>query len=177
MMLRRLMPPRLLRKAELPESDRDSSAGSGPPPNSAVVRAARTSNLQRPLPLKVDVLQLILSDDEFRSSFIAFLRAHHAAEGLEFWESVQKRMVEKSSKKLVALAKTIIETHILEGADREIHLSSALRTSIAKAYGSKSTKDLARADFFTGALNELINDLKQNEHFSEFLNHMLARSS
>ena len=103
-----------------------------------------------------------------RKSFLHFLRAHNSAEGVQFWEAVHARKAETGTKRLFESANDIIRMYIAEEAERQIHLSSAVRRHLLSAYEHNNKSELGRVDLFNAAIGELYKDVKQNPLFGNF---------
>ncbi|CAL0327985.1 unnamed protein product [Lupinus luteus] len=100
----------------------------------------------------------LLLNKRFRQSFMAFADSCLAGESVHFFDEVHElsKIAEGDCVRRIYMARHIIEKYIVAGAAMEVNISHRSRQEIL------TTSDLARADLFHNALNEIIQLLKMN---------------
>lgn len=103
-------------------------------------------------------LDKLLLNKKFRQSFMAFADSCLAGESVHFFDEVHElsKISENDCVRRIYMARHIIEKYIVAGAAMEINISHRSRQEIL------STSDLARADLFHNALNEIVQLMKTN---------------
>ncbi|CAN0929305.1 Regulator of G-protein signaling 1 [Linum grandiflorum] len=105
-----------------------------------------------------ETLDKLLQDKRFRHSFMAFADSCLAGESVHFYNEVQElgKLPTDDPVRRIYMARHIIEKYIVAGAPMEVNISHRTRQRIL------TTTDLAHADLFTSALNELMQLMKTN---------------
>ncbi|XP_058787044.1 regulator of G-protein signaling 1-like isoform X3 [Vicia villosa] len=103
-------------------------------------------------------LDKLLMNKKFRQSFMAFSDSCLAGESVHFFDEVHElsKISEDDCVRRIYMARHIIEKYIVAGAAMEINISYRSKQEIL------STSDLARADLFHNALNEIVQLMKTN---------------
>ncbi|XP_004502347.1 regulator of G-protein signaling 1 isoform X2 [Cicer arietinum] len=103
-------------------------------------------------------LDKLLLNKKFRQSFMAFADSCLAGESVHFFDEVHElsKISEIDCVRRIYMARHIIEKYIAAGAAMEINISYRSKQEIL------STSDLARADLFHNALNEIVQLMKMN---------------
>ncbi|XP_050206831.1 regulator of G-protein signaling 1 [Mercurialis annua] len=103
-------------------------------------------------------LDKLLTNKRFRQSFMAFADSCLAGESIHFYNEVHERgkIHQDDTVRRIYMARHIIEKYIVAGAEMEVNISYRTRQEIL------STTDLADADLFNKAINELLQLMKTN---------------
>ncbi|XP_020968724.1 regulator of G-protein signaling 1 isoform X2 [Arachis ipaensis] len=103
-------------------------------------------------------LDKLLLNKRFRQSFMAFADSCLAGETVHFFDEVHElsKIPEDDTVRRIYMARHIIEKYIVAGAAMEVNISHRSRQEIL------TTSNLARADLFSNALNEIMQLMKTN---------------
>ncbi|GLU06140.1 hypothetical protein SLE2022_231960 [Rubroshorea leprosula] len=103
-------------------------------------------------------LEKLLLNKKFRQSFMAFAASCLAGETVHFFEEVHElaKIPIDDPVRRIYMARHIIDKYIAAGAAMEVNISHKTRQEIL------TTTDLAHADLFKNALNEVIQLMKMN---------------
>ncbi|KAL1289892.1 hypothetical protein AAHE18_20G090700 [Arachis hypogaea] len=101
-------------------------------------------------------LDKLLLNKRFRQSFMAFADSCLAGETVHFFDEVHElsKIPEDDTVRRIYMARHIIEKYIVAGAAMEVNISHRSRQEIL------TTSNLARADLFSNALNEIMQLMK-----------------
>nr|AFK33753.1 unknown [Medicago truncatula] len=103
-------------------------------------------------------LDKLLLNKKLRQSFMGFADSCLAGESVHFFDEVHElsKISEHDCVRRIYMARHIIEKYMVAGAAMEINISHRSKQEIL------STSDLARADLFHNALNEIVHLMKTN---------------
>lgn len=114
-------------------------------------------------------LQEILQSDPMRRRFRRYLQTLKSDENVRFWDCVTTWKTDPSLERRAVTSRSIIQAFVLDNAQFQINLSSAVRSSLLTAYQTNDKFALSDENLFRQAMLELFSDIRQSDGFRAFL--------